>query len=87
MTLGSWGSAGAPLGRAPAATLPLILLALWAAAGCGAEAEPPEITRFEPPSGVLRSGQPATASVRVRNADDDQRTLWVGYSVRDSENN
>ncbi len=84
---GSWGNADAPLSGALVATLTLILLALWAAAGCGTEAEPPEITRFEPPSGVLRSGQPATAAVRVRNADDEQRTLWVGYSVRDSEDN
>lgn len=87
MTPGS-RDASAAVGRALAATLPLILFALWAAAGCGglAGVEPPEITRFEHPSGVLQSGQPATASVRVKNAGDEQQTLWVGYSVRDSEN-
>jgi hypothetical protein len=73
-------------GRVLAATLFLILLALWAVAGCGAPAgaEPAEITSFEPPSGVLQSGQPATASVRVENTGTDTTTFWVGYSVRDS---
>ena len=78
---------GAADGSPPAATL-LAVLALWATLlglfGCGSS-EGAEITTFEPSSGVLQSGQPATVSVRARNEGDERRTLWVGYSVRDGE--
>jgi len=61
------------------------LLCLLLAAGCGgsAGAEPAGISSFEPPSGVLQSGEPAPASVRVANRGTDATTFWVGYSVRD----
>ena len=67
------------------AVLLVSLLCLLPAAGCGgaAGAEPAEITSFEPPSGVLQSGEPAPASVRVANRGTDTATFWVGYSVRD----
>ena len=78
--------ARAPAGRALAATPPLIalLLALWTT-GCGGPTESAKITSFEPSSGVLQDGQPATASVRVENTGTDTMTFWVGYSVRDGE--
>ena len=78
--------ASVPTGRALAATLPLItlLFVLWPT-GCGGPTESARITSFEPPSGVLQDGQPASASVRVENTGAEQRTLWIGYSVRDEE--
>ncbi len=64
--------------------LPCLLLP---AAGCGgpAGAVPAGITSFEPPSGVLQGGEPASASVRVANRGTNATTFWVGYSVRDGE--
>lgn len=61
--------------------LPCLLLSV----GCGGSAgpAPAEITSFESPSGVLQSGDPASASVRVENTGTDATTFWVGYSVRD----
>ena len=64
--------------------VPLLCLLLLAA-GCGGPegSAPAEITSFTPPSGVLQSGEPAPASVRVENKGTDATTFWVGYSVRD----
>jgi len=65
-----------------------LLLGLFLlACGCGgqANAAPAEITSFEPPSGVLQSGEPASAFVSVENRGTDAATFWVGYSVRDGE--
>ena len=58
--------------------VPLVCVLL--AAGCGGRAgsAPAEITSFEPPSGVLQSGEPAPASVRVENTGTDATTFWVG---------
>lgn len=70
----------------PAAPILLFsLLCILIATGCGGPAgsAPAEITSFEPPSGVLHSGEPAPASVRVENTGSDATTFWVGYSVRD----
>lgn len=68
----------------PALWLIPLLLTLWTTA-CGdpgvAEAR---ITSFDPPSGTLGNGEPATSSVRFENVGDEERTFWVGYSVRDS---
>ena len=63
----------------------LVSLLCLLPAGCGgpAGAGPAEITSFEPPSGVLQSGEPASASVRVANRGPDTKTFWVGYSFRD----
>ncbi len=59
------------------------MLALWAT-GCGLSRQAgAEITSFVPPTEVLISGEPATASVQVKNTGDEQQTLWVDYGVRD----
>ena len=76
------GRAVRPVGN-PFSVLVSLLYALLVA-GCGdpAGSAPARITSFEPPSGVLQSGQPATASVRVENTGTDSTTFWVGYGVR-----
>ncbi len=42
-----------------------------------------EIVALETPDEPIRSGTPATASVRIENTGDEDHTFWIGYSVRD----
>lgn len=39
------------------------------------------ITAFEPPSGGLRAGSAAPATIRVQNVGSTDRVFWLGYSV------
>jgi hypothetical protein len=68
-----------------ALTSALLLATSLAAAACGGDSQrtEAEIVAFEPPEGTLRPGNPATASVRVKNTSAESQTLWIGYSVRD----
>jgi hypothetical protein len=46
--------------------------------GCGSSSErsvAAEITALDPPSGALRTGNPATVSVRVKNTGSKGHTL------------
>ncbi len=42
-----------------------------------------KIVALETPDKPIRSGTPATASVRIENTGDEDHTFWIGYSVRD----
>jgi hypothetical protein len=69
----------------PSAALFLDLLFLnLGVTGCG-ESGPAsaEIVAFEPPKGIIQTGDPATSSVRVKNTGPEYGTLWIGYSVQD----
>lgn len=63
----------------------LSFLCLLLAVRCGGPAgsASAEITSLETSWGVLQSGEPASAAVRVQNTGSDATTFWVGYSVRD----
>ncbi len=68
--------------------VPLLCILFSLPVGCGGAAgaeQPAGITSFESSSGVLQSGEPASASVRLENRGTDAATFWVGYSVRDGE--
>lgn len=42
-----------------------------------------QITALEPSERSVQAGSPAIASVRVKNAGNESRTFFIGYSVRD----
>jgi hypothetical protein len=69
------------LARALLAALPVTLCAL--AAGCGRSGAAAKIVAFQPSEGSLRAGSPAGASVSIENTGGEDRTFYVGYSVRD----
>jgi hypothetical protein len=74
----SWGGA--------AISAMVLLSALFLIAGCGGpqrQSVAAEISAFDPSNGELRTGAAAKSTVRVRNTGEKDRTLWVGYSVRD----
>ncbi len=69
------------------ASLHMAALAVSGAVACGGSPKQPvaaEITTFEPPSGALQPGSPATVSVRVKNTGAEEHTLWIGSSVQDA---
>ena len=68
----------APRPTGAALLIPLLGILSLLAAGCGGAAgaeQPAGITSFEPSSGVLQSGEPASASVRVENRGTDAMTF------------
>ncbi len=88
--------AGGPFSlSAPALSVPALLTAALFAAvlfglapGCGSR--PPvaaKITAFDPPSGShpAGAGYEPEATLRLQNTGAEDRTFWVGYSVRDPE--
>src|SRR5918998_5803487 len=77
------------LAKIIAATL-FAALAVMTATSCGSPQEQAvvaEITTFEPSQEDFQTGSPATASVRIKNVDAENRTLWIGYSVQDPAGN
>ncbi|QIN77570.1 family 16 glycosylhydrolase [Rubrobacter marinus] len=69
-----------------------LLLAVALATGCEMPGRgpdgplfPAEIVAFEPAAGEVRPGDPAVASVRIKNTGSEAHTFSVGYSVRDAE--
>lgn len=60
--------------------LPLLLLV----AGCASPGrESVRIVAFEPPTGMYRAGEEAVSSLKIKNTGAEDRTFWIGYSVRD----
>ena len=68
----------------------LLLTMTFGVFGCGSSSETTgaetaaEIAVFQPPQGPIQAGSSASASVRVKNTSAEDRTFFVGYSVRDS---
>lgn len=75
-------SAWSNLKRAPVVRmlLPLMLLV----AGCAGSPEGSvRIAAFEPPSGTYRAGDTVVSTLEIKNTGAEDRTFWIGYSVRD----
>lgn len=62
------------------AGVPVSSLAAEPSPGPGTDVE---ITEFVPASGTLRPGDAAVSTVVVRNNQEEELRLWIGYSVQD----
>jgi hypothetical protein len=66
------------------AVLLCVLSLALLASGCGGPASSGvRIVGFDPASGSYRAGDGAVSSLKLENAGPQERTFWVGHSVRD----
>ena len=61
-----------------------MLCAIFILAGCDGASISAEITAFDPPEEIIQPGNPAVASMRIKNTGTEEHTFWLGYSVQDA---